>query len=196
MRAMSRPIASLAAGVIGGAISRVPVHPDRVGRIETWVFQRVNRLPDGLLPPTWLLMQAGTLGAVPVSAAVAYRLGRPRLSGQLLAGGSTAWALAKVVKRYVQRPRPAELILDTRIRGSEASGLGYVSGHAGVVTAMGMTLWPVLGRDGRFAIASLVCVVGLGRVYVGAHFPLDVVGGIAVGVVVNAGVTAALPGRD
>lgn len=196
MTAMSRPAACLAAGVIGGAVSRVPVHPDRVGRIETWAFQRVNRLPDGLLPPAWLLMQAGTLGAVPVSAAVAYRLGRPRLSGHLLASGFTAWALAKVVKRYVQRPRPAALILDTRIRGSEASGLGYVSGHAGVVTAMGMAVLPVLGRDGRAVVACLIGAVGLGRVYVGAHLPLDVVGGVALGVVADAAVVAALRGRN
>ncbi|MDQ4069415.1 MAG: hypothetical protein M3203_08095 [Actinomycetota bacterium] len=35
------------------------------------------------------------------------------------------------------------------------------------------------------AVLTAVLVVGLGRIYVGAHLPLDVVGGAALGLVVE-----------
>ena len=45
---------------------------------------------------------------------------------------------------------------------------------------------PTLGaRGGRAVVVLLALAVALARVYLGAHNPLDVVGGIAVGVVVG-----------
>ena len=48
--------------------------------------------------------------------------------------------------------------------------------------------WPWLGRRGRIVVAVLVTVVCLSRVYVGAHLPLDVVGGAALGLAVGGAV--------
>ena len=45
---------------------------------------------------------------------------------------------------------------------------------------------PGSGRAGRALTLAAVPVVGLTRIYVGAHLPLDVAGGAALGVVIDA----------
>jgi hypothetical protein len=62
-------------------------------------------------------MQLGALGAAPAAAGATWLAGDHELADRLLAGGTSAWALSKVVKRLVQRPRPAAMLPGTRRRG-------------------------------------------------------------------------------
>jgi undecaprenyl-diphosphatase len=166
-------------------VSGLPVDDKDVSALERAVFRRVNDLPDRLYPPAWLVMQAGTVGAAPAAAGLAWGSGRPVLAARLLAGGTGTWLLAMVVKRVYRRPRPAVLVATTRSRGGEATGMGYVSGHSGVVVALAAVAWPDLGAGGRTAAAAIAPLVGATRVYVGAHLPLDVLGGAALGLAVD-----------
>lgn len=175
-----------AAGAAVLAGSLFPLRRDRIGRREQRAFRLVNNLPDQLYVPAWPVMQLGALGAAPATAAVALAAGNRPLAGRLLAGGTAAWALAKVVKRVVRRGRPMALLAGVHTRGREATGLGYLSGHAAVATALTAAAWPHLDRRGRRAAAGLASVVGVSRVYVGAHLPLDVAGGAALGLLVDA----------
>ena len=183
---LDRPAVRLALGAAGVVVTAATLDRERVGPTEERCFRLVNELPDPLFPPTWVVMQAGALGAVPVAAGVAYLADERRVAGHILTGGASAWALSKVVKRVVQRPRPGALIRDSRRRGAEATGLGYLSGHAAVAVAMMLAAWPRLGRRARAASLLAVPIVGLSRIYVGAHLPLDVVGGASLGLAINA----------
>lgn len=180
------PRGRLALGLAGLALSGLSVKRDRVGRTEEEIFRAINHLPDSLYAPVWLVMQGGNLGAAPAAAAVAYVTGRRSLAWRLLISGSATWVVAKVVKRGYRRPRPNALLTWTRSRGPEESGLGYVSGHAGMAVALGLKAYPHLSPAGRVAVLVAIPVIGLSRVYVGAHLPLDVVGGAALGLAVDA----------
>jgi undecaprenyl-diphosphatase len=136
-------------------------------------------------------MQLGTLGAAPAAAGAALLAHDRQLAGRLLAGGAGTWALSKLVKQMVRRPRPAALVSGTHTRGRDASGLGYPSGHAGVAVALGTAAFPRLSPPGRAVVAAAVPIVGLSRIYVGAHLPLDVAGGAALGLAVGAAVALA-----
>lgn len=175
-------------GVAGVLVSGLQVDHDSVAGLETAAFRALNELPDRLHHPAWVVMQSGALGAAPAAAAFAVASGRPRLGARLLVGGVATWALAKQVKRAYRRPRPARLLAQARVRGKEATGMGYVSGHAGVVTALATAAWPELGPRGRVAVALVVPLVASTRVYVGAHLPLDVLGGAALGLAVQGAV--------
>jgi len=94
----------------------------------------------------------------------------------------------------VRRPRPAALLAGTRRRGPDATGLGYLSGHAGVAVALGAAALPHLGPAGRALTLAAMPAVGLTRVYVGAHLPLDIAGGAALGLAMEAALALAQDG--
>lgn len=160
---------------------------------EEQLFRVINTAPDLIWPLVWPPMQFGTIGApivVAVAAAASRRRWRPPAAA--LIAGATAWAAAQVVKALAVRQRPDALLTDVVLREG-AQGLGFVSGHAAIATALTTALWPYLSTRGRALSLVLTATVCLGRVYAGAHLPLDVVGGVAIGVLVGS-VTNALVG--
>lgn len=189
------PQVRLGIGTTALVVTALAARHDRVSRGEARAFCAVNGLPDALQVPAWAIMQLGTLGAVPAAAGAAWRADDRELAGLLLASGTSTWALAKLVKQVVRRPRPAALLAGTRCRGREPAGLGYLSGHAGVAVALGAAALPHLGPTGRALTVTAIPLVGLTRLYVGAHLPLDIAGGAALGLAVEALVSMAKPGN-
>ena len=192
---LADPQVRLGIGITALLATALAVRRDRVSLGEAKVFRAVNGLPDALQAPAWAIMQLGTLGAAPATAGVAWLAGDSELAGRLLASGTGTWALSKLVKQMVRRPRPAALLAGTRCRGREAAGLGYLSGHAGVAVALGAAALPRLGAAGRAITVTAIPVVGLTRVYVGAHLPLDIAGGAALGLAVEALVSLTTSGN-
>jgi membrane-associated phospholipid phosphatase len=122
--------------------------------------------------------------------------GQKREAGAWLLVGLATWALVELTKAVVGRPRP---ILWPRL--VEVSGFSFPSGHA----LAGMSLYPLLGwivlrsRPGwqwaGFAGGVLVGLfIGVGRLYLGVHWPSDVVAGWALGLALSACTVAWLRG--
>jgi membrane-associated phospholipid phosphatase len=96
-----------------------------------------------------------------------------------------AWTIGLLAKLLVGRARP---IVEDPI--SHSPGYSFPSGHAfnvaAVATVVVFLLWPVLSTVGhRVAVAVAVVfalVVGLDRVFLGVHFPSDVLAGYVLGV--------------
>ena len=182
----------LAAGTVGLVLCALPVHADRVAAPEADAFRLVNDLPSVPFGIVWVPMQLGNLLVVPAAVLAALAFRRWRLAAGLALAGAGVYALAKVVKHFVLRGRPSELLDEVVVRGAAPHGLGFVSGHIAVVTALALVAWPWLPRWGRWAAGAAVAAVFLTRIYVGAHLPLDMVGGAALGVAVGALVRLAL----
>jgi undecaprenyl-diphosphatase len=191
VRRRARDVAGLALGVsvlvASGSLARRAVTD-----IEAEVFHRVNRLPDRACRLIWLPMQYGTFGTAPALGAVALLARRPRLAVALGAGGTLAWLLAKAVKPMVDRGRPKSVVDDVRLRGQEEGDLGFPSGHAAVSAALTVVVLPSLARRWRPLPVALAVVVPLARWYVGAHLPLDTIGGSALGTAIGSAINLVL----
>jgi undecaprenyl-diphosphatase len=193
--AQYRPaLALVAGGAVVLVLAALPVDPHRVSAPEASVFRVLNGVDVLPFALVWPVMQLGNLLVVPAAALLAAALRRWWLAAGLLVGGAATYLLAKVVKGIVVRGRPDDLLTDVVIRGAEAHGRGFVSGHAAVVTVLVTVAWPRLGPRGRVVCAALAAAVCLSRVHVGAHLPLDVAGGAALGLAV-AGLVRLLLGR-
>ena len=187
-RARRRAIVALsAAGFVLGARE---ARRGGVGPVEARCFERINALPHDGFAPMWAVMQLGSLAGPVAAGAVAAGRGRRRLGVTLTVAGSLTWLLARAVKPSIQRGRPASLLDGARVLGRAQTGLGYPSGHAAVAAALAAVASPQVTRAGLAASWATAAAVGAARIYVGAHLPLDVVGGMALGVAVG---TAAAP---
>ena len=147
---------------------------------ERDLFRIVNDLPSLVFPVVWALMQFGNVVAVPVVAGIAALTGRIRMARDLLVAGVLAYVAAGFVKSVVGRERPAGLV-DANLLDGNVSGIGFISGHSAVAAALATAAMPYLSRRWRRWVWALAWGVALGRVYVGAHLPLDILGGAATG---------------
>lgn len=150
---------------------------------EQRVFERMNGLPDGLRYPLWPVMQMGNaLVWIVGPPAVWLATGKNRPALAPFVGPCGAYFGAKVVKRFVRRGRPEVFLEAVRFREEAPTGVGFVSGHAAVALAFVTALRPYLPRPAQWLLLGLAPVVGVGRVFFGAHLPADIVGGAGFGI--------------
>lgn len=122
----------------------------------------------------------GSVFAVSGLAAVLALTGRRRAAVDTFVAGSLAWAAAQAMKRIVKRPRPYQVEEAERLV-SEPAGSSFPSGHPAVAAAVATVLVPHLPPGGGVAGGSLAMFVAASRVYVGVHYPTDVVAGLGLG---------------
>lgn len=130
---------------------------------------------------------------IALAPALARRAGRPVLGTTLLTAG-TVWGadlLALVLKMTLDRRRPYETVAeaDPLLRASVGNSLP--SGHAATSFA-GAIVLGYLFRRALPGLIVLATLVALSRIYVGVHYPSDVLAGAALGSVVALAVVAAL----
>lgn len=130
------------------------------------------------------LSAIGRGGAVWLGIGLLLALRRPsRTRGvwQLaLAIGLTSLLVNQAIKPAVGRPRPFEASGDVRLIDRRPGGASFPSGHAANAAAGAYAvsrIWP----EGAAVAWTLAALISFSRIYVGAHYPLDVLAGAFVG---------------
>jgi len=154
-----------------------------------------TRDPSDPIGPPWVeyaLINLSALGSGVVVAVLALAVagflfldGRPRYALLVIVCVAGTWLAMDVLKQLFGRERPT--VVPHLV---EESGRSFPSGHSMTAAAVYLTLGELLARalpKRRLriyvvAVAAVIAVlVGFTRLYLGVHYPSDVVGGWAIG---------------
>jgi membrane-associated phospholipid phosphatase len=162
--------------------------------MDTAAFRWINRLADRTGWAHWFFTTNAKYGIVlfAVLLVVAYLDARRHDDVHAIAGG--VWAagaallalgIAQIIGGAIDRARPYEVLTGVHVLVDRTTDFSFPSDHATVVGAVAVGLLLANRRWGTIA-TTLALLMAFTRVYVGAHYPSDVLGGLVLGGVVAA----------
>jgi len=161
------------------------------------LFRMLNEVPPAvasvLTPLAHLFRPAGIVIAVVLIAGYVVAWSRsvlPVAAAAVTAGA--AWALANLAKAIADRPRPYQVVAGAVLRQQPAHGTSFPSSHTAVTVAVVIALLPFLPRVLAGVAIAYAVLVGWSRVYLGVHYPLDVLAGGGIGLAVGGAALLAL----
>jgi undecaprenyl-diphosphatase len=104
------------------------------------------------------------------------------LAARLGAGALLATLFSQALKRRLLRPRPSQAIAGFAPLADNPDAFSFPSGHTAAAVAVAVAVAGEPFGAGPLALL-LASGIGLSRVYLGAHYPLDVAAGAALGAV-------------
>lgn len=114
-----------------------------------------------------------------------FAIKKPRLrtaAYAMLVACLAALLFSQIGKFICDRPRPPLLFFDIRLPDGPRFVHSFPSGHT-TVTFAATVVWAAYAPRLRWILFAVAGLVGLSRVYLGVHFPFDVLYGAVLGVV-------------
>lgn len=97
-----------------------------------------------------------------------------------------------LIKNLAARTRPYELIEELTILIEKQSDYSFPSGHTAASFAFVSVLWFTAPKKVSIPLTVLACLISLSRLYLGVHYPTDILGGAVIGVVCGIAAVAAI----
>lgn len=164
--------------------------------MDASLFRIVDRFAErtGWLHPPAVAFAKYGIVAFALMLLVGWWLGRQRPEPTALAAVVctvvavfVALGAAQLIGHGVGRARPYDAMTGMRVLVARTTDFSFPSDHATVAGAVAGGLWFVDRRLARLAV-GLALLMAVTRVYVGAHYPGDVLAGLALGAATAAGV--------
>ena len=176
-------LASLGAALFG--VSAVLLKTGTLGWDES-LFRLLNDVPAAaasvLTPLSKLFLPAGIITVVALTAGYVLARNRSILPvASAAAAAGVAWLLAHAAKAIADRPRPYQVMADAVLRQQPAHGTSFPSSHTAVTLAVAIALVPFMARPLVATGIGYAVLTGWSRVYLGVHYPLDILGGAGIG---------------
>ena len=155
-------------------------------RVDVWAFLVFNLRGTRPVWLDWTMLgftQLGSsLGALVIGLILFFASDR-LVTYEFILGSLTLWLVVELVKALVRRSRPIFRVTQARIVGLRAIGRSFPSGHTSQAFFTATLLAPYFHPGGWvvFLLYAMALLVGITRMYVGAHYPRDVLAGAILG---------------
>ena len=174
-----------ALGAAGAAVGHAALRTDPGRALDEHLFKAVNAGHGDVADRFFFsVTELGSLYAAGAAAGALALCGRPRAAARGLSAAGATWLLGQGIKKGVDRPRPFQADRDgTRRMIAEPHGTSWPSSHPAVLTTFTRVAARELGVGsvGSAALTALDGAVATSRVYLGVHYPSDVVSGLLFG---------------
>jgi membrane-associated phospholipid phosphatase len=155
-------------------------------QVDTWAFLFFNvrgARPVWLDRTMLIFTQIGSGITALGIALILFFTGSRLLSYELLLGSVTLWLVVELIKFLAHRSRPFIRLTQARVVGFRPIGRSFPSGHTSQVFFLATlfaphflpSVWVI------FLLYAAAALVGITRMYVGAHYPRDVLAGAILG---------------
>lgn len=157
------------------------------GKILLWIQEYIRN--DFLTPVFKFITSLGDEGLIWIAIAVLLLCTKQYRRAGYMVGVSLLGSLLfnnLILKNIVARPRPYRMLENLTILIPEPGEFSFPSGHTSASFAAGVVLYMML--PGKYGIPAMILafLIGISRLYVGVHYPTDVLGGMVMGTLLAA----------
>lgn len=162
---------------------------DTLLAIDHGIFFFINHLPHAMLSDAAALIMSGIgksgIGWFVLAGILFYREEKkhPLFFAPVILAGSASYVIVELIlKPWVARIRPM-VDMGAVIVGEAKSDFSFPSGHATIAWTMAIVLSRFEPRW-RWMFYTLALFISFSRIYLGVHYPLDVLGGAVLGIII------------
>jgi membrane-associated phospholipid phosphatase len=155
-------------------------------RVDVWVFLVFNLRGARPVWLDWTMLGFTQIGSGLAALAIGLILfltGDRLVAYEFILGTITLWMVVELVKALVRRSRPIFRVTQARLVGYRAIGRSFPSGHTSQSFFTATLMAPYFHASAWvvFLLYAIALLVSITRMYVGAHYPRDVLGGAILG---------------
>jgi len=163
--------------------------PHLIQRTDGYLFYVINRniqnsIFDFIMP---FITEAGSAYLITAAGLFLLISNRKKLKSlgfMILSGLAVSETVSTILKGVFARPRPAFVIENIRLLCHKSYTGSFPSGHTTLFFTVAAIIVSAYPRTAPIVFA-LAIVAGFSRVYVGAHFPTDVIAGAVLGLLIG-----------
>lgn len=148
--------------------------------ILIWIQEHMRT--DWLTPAIQLINTIGHYGAFWLVLALVLALHKATRQQGILVTSSILFCggIAEILKHLVMRPRPFLTHPELLPLGHLPHSFSFPSGHTVCAFAAAFIFWRTCRSYYRYLALCLAIIMAFSRLYVGVHYPSDVLGGIVI----------------
>lgn len=156
--------------------------------LDTAIFRWINEWPDLLEPFFYAISEGNKWWPVRILLLAVFFFVFTR-SKKAAVTALFSWLpaneLCDLLKNGFKMPRPNVELADVQLRVGEMTSFGTASAHSANMMAVATVFW-LLYRPAGYVFLPLAILTGISRIYVGVHYPYQVLLGWFVGATVGA----------